>query len=154
MSKYSTYLEAVQNNENKSKLEAFMEISAMRKLKRFKDFKSFEQEVNSEMKDIAKLTKGIEQNISEILNSVAELLMTGFDMGGPAEENEDKYMASLNKAAKLIGKLDDAADLAREFDLDKLKKEILKDVEKNNSDFHEKEAESHSILSDFEKTKK
>lgn len=138
--KFKQYLEEARN-PNKSKLEAYMEaISAMRKLKKFKDMKSYEAEVESEFKGITKKIVDMEDTVREITYDLAALLQSGRMMGEDMQEDEDEYETSLNQAMKLMSGLESIS----EFDLNKVKKYVLTQIEKNNSKYHDDEADKAS----------
>lgn len=136
--------------ESESKLankELFMEaMSAMRKLKKFKDVKEARAALDDDFKKLAAMFNAIEDTISDMVFEVSGLLT--WDGAPPFDEDidDDAVDEAMDKAHAMFNPLMKGVT---SFDFKRVKEKIIATVNKNINDRHEKQAESNSTLSDM-----
>jgi len=128
------FLEALENND----LEAFAEaMSAMRKLKKFKDAKEARAALEGDFTKLRKDIQDIEDTIAEMIHDVAFLLMDPNEEDRDSQDDEEAFDKAQEMFAPLIRGV-------TSLDFKRVKEKIIAAVGRHVESKHQKESEQAS----------
>ncbi len=140
--RFESYLEAAKGTKaGETKLTdkelMFEAISAMRKLKKFKDAKEARAAIEKDLAGLKVMLDKIEDTISDMVYEVASILQ--FESGD--EDNDDIMEEAFDKAHAIFSPLMKGVNA---FDFKRVKESIMAHVARNIDSKHEKEANAAS----------
>jgi hypothetical protein len=142
--KFESYLEAASSEKaGETKLtdkELMAEaISAMRKLKKFKDVKEAREALNTDFSKLAFKLQEIEDTIADMIHEVASMIT--WDGKGDGEIDDEDMDAAFDRAHDMFAPLMKGVT---SIDFKRVKEKILATVKKNIDSRHEAESNSAS----------
>lgn len=143
--KYESYLENAETAIEQTFEEKFRNVerleevmSAMRKLKKFKDTKEAKAALEKDFEAVTKKFQEMEDLISDMVHEVAALFA---DPGPDGEMSDEEYDDAFDKAHDILGPLMKGVNT---FDFKRVKEKIFAHITRNISTRHDAESQAAS----------